>query len=72
MPIVIIQLMLSQHNAMNSFSINKHLLDVLSLDDVLINQWRLGSIQVVQVCLGYNLLPFGQGPELAVLQVYVF
>lgn len=64
--------MLSQHNAMNSFSINKHLLDVLSLDDVLVNHWRLGAIEVVQICLGHNLLPFSQSPELSVLQVYVF
>lgn len=59
--------MLSKHDTMHSFSIYEHLFNILSLDDVLINQRRLVALNVVQIRLCHDLLSLGQSPELAVL-----
>jgi hypothetical protein len=62
--------MFSEHDAMDTFSIYEHLLDILSLDDVLID-WRRLSAFTAAICFHHDLLPVSQGPEFSILEVHM-
>lgn len=56
---------------MHALPIHKHLLDVLPLDDVFVDEWRLAPLELVEVCSGNDLVSPGKCPEFTVLEVYV-
>ena len=69
LPVAVEEFVLSQKDAMHSLTIHKHLFDVLSLNDIFVDQRRLGALQLVEICPSNNLISAGKGPKLAVLKV---
>ena len=62
LPVAVEQFVLSQKDTMHSLTIHKHLFDVLSLNDIFVDQRRLGALQLVQICPSNYFISAGEGP----------